>query len=186
MEQKTKICKKCEQEKELSEFYHKCDTKDGYASSCKKCQDAYKKTPKVIAYRKKYNFEYSQKHKEELKKYNKRRYEENKDKILQKSKEYYASNRNSIRKRRKERYNENPQIKLKALQYRNNNKELYKKYSRKSYYKHRDKNRFEKIIRHKKYSILYTCIIDNYLSFNFLSLVLRSLRDSLNDIICGI
>jgi len=38
-----KVCNKCKEKKELSEFSRKHCNKDGYNFTCKKCQTEYKK-----------------------------------------------------------------------------------------------------------------------------------------------
>ena len=39
----TKMCKKCQEEKELSDFYRNCYRKGGYLSVCKPCNLKYQK-----------------------------------------------------------------------------------------------------------------------------------------------
>lgn len=55
-----KICRTCKEEKELSEFYTKKNTKDGYRTECKKCalkkEKEYRKNkPNYSALKKQYD-----------------------------------------------------------------------------------------------------------------------------------
>lgn len=75
----TKICKCCEIEKNINEFYKKTDSKDGYYSYCKQC--AIMKTKKYYENNKEKIMEYhrkSEKVQQYLKKYRKEYYNKNK------------------------------------------------------------------------------------------------------------
>ena len=82
-----KICRKCNIEKELSEFY-KCDNGRNYMARCKDCnklkkQDYYKNNKeKIVEYKRKY-------------------YQNNKEKIAEYRKKYYENNREKIEEHRK-------------------------------------------------------------------------------------
>lgn len=81
--QKTKICFKCKKEIVLEDFHKHKSHKDGFTSSCKKCNNKtnkhnYKKyKDKRLEWAKKYRLG----HKEELKKWGKDWYKKNKDKV---------------------------------------------------------------------------------------------------------
>ena len=126
-----KICSKCKEEKELSEFYKYKPSKDGLRARCKKCmcEDSEK---------------YYKNNKEKIKEY----YSNNEEKIKEKRKEYYENNKENLINKRKEYY-ENNKEKVKKYfkeyrkEYYENNKELIKeKYRdyRNNYYKNRRKN----------------------------------------------
>lgn len=105
---KTKICKKCGIEKQLSEFHKDKTAKDGYRSACKKCRQ----------------------------KDTKKRYESKKDEILAKNEKYYKKNRDKINKHKRENYypeyyNKNKEdILQKNREYHKNNQEYFKEYSK--------------------------------------------------------
>ncbi len=90
METKSKVCKKCKEEKLMSEFEIKSNNKDGYEYSCIKCKNEYNKI--YLRNYRKNNIEFYNKEKENRKIY----YKNNKEIILIKQKEY--------RKRNLERY----------------------------------------------------------------------------------
>jgi hypothetical protein len=128
----TKICTKCGQEKELSEFYKQKTHKDGLSSWCKKCYSLYySKNEKRLAYQKKY---YSNPIvKERVKKYHKEWRKNNIETVLIKGKIYYQ-NTKIIRRE-------------KSKNYRQNHKEYFKEYN-KQYYQ----NNLEKLKeQHEKY-----------------------------------
>lgn len=110
----TKICTKCGEEKELSEFHKRKTIKDGHALQCKKCKSIYdrkyredneeklkekdleyrKNNKEKIAKRKKL---WSDSHKEELKIKHAEWHKNNKKEVKQKRAKYYADNREYFR-----------------------------------------------------------------------------------------
>ena len=99
-----KVCSKCKEEKELTEFYkHK-------KSPCKVCRLLYNK-------------EYRQNNKEKRREYRKEYDEKNKEKI----KEYYQNNKERLNKRIKE-YRQNNIVKERLKEYRQNNKDRIMEY----------------------------------------------------------
>ncbi len=102
----TKICKKCNIEKNITHFFNDKSKKDFHRNSCKECENKiaseYRKCnkEKIQKYylenrekRKNYNKEYWAENKEILKISNLEYYYENSDKILEQSKKYYLDNR---------------------------------------------------------------------------------------------
>jgi hypothetical protein len=89
-----KICIKCKEEKELTEFYKKKDGKDGYRNDCKICTLKDKKEYRFN--HKEYNKEYRLNNKEYFTEYNKRYqreyYLKNKLRIDKRIKEYHLNN----------------------------------------------------------------------------------------------
>jgi hypothetical protein len=65
-----KICSKCKQEKDLSEFYNDKRAEDGKYSACKKCADKWKE--RNLDYRKKYVKKWREKNPDYFKEYFKR------------------------------------------------------------------------------------------------------------------
>lgn len=114
---KTKICTKCNIEKNITEFY-----KGGkyYNSICKKCKI-------------KYNCLYA-KNNSKIKEYQKEYKKNNKDKIAEKQKEYQKNNADELKKYRKDYYFKNKQ---RIIEYRENNKEVIKEKTKKYYYDHK-------------------------------------------------
>jgi hypothetical protein len=88
-----KTCKKCNEIKEIDQFYKDKNSKDGYMNFCKKCKKEYGELNKISILNKKK--EYYLKNKEKLNSYNKTYYSENKEDLLKKSKEYYSENKES-------------------------------------------------------------------------------------------
>lgn len=129
----TKVCSKCNEEKEFGEFYKSPRGKYGVLARCKTCE------------------------KEKSKKYT----VENREKINEKKSEYYSKNINNIAKKKSERYTSNceqlkekmkeyyvencEQIKEKRRQYRKENFEKIKKY----YEEHREEKREYRRERYK-------------------------------------
>lgn len=152
----TKVCKRCNIEKEINDFY-----KNGknYNSVCKECkkiealQYAKKNKEKI----KEYQTNYRIKNKDDLKKYYKKHYIENSEKIKNYHKEYYANNiekikdylkenKEKIKEKRKTYYEKNfQQINTKHKEWLRNNKKEQLKY---------EKDRFhnDKIFKLKKQS----------------------------------
>lgn len=156
----TKICTKCNCEKELTEFYFRKDTND-YRKQCKQCaSDVSKQNYNEKMEKRK---EYQLKNKEKIAKKKKKYYEENKDIFLKKRKKYcidnkelvkqqkrnyYLKNQESVKQKTKDYYRENiEQVKIKSKEYRDNNFEILKE-KKKQY----NKDNIEAVrARHKKY-----------------------------------
>ena len=70
---KTKICKKCGEEKDITLFVKNKGCKDGYEGKCKECSHKINKQYKkehqeeIKEYSKKYGKQYRKEHKEEMK-----------------------------------------------------------------------------------------------------------------------
>jgi hypothetical protein len=103
-----KICNKCKEEKQLEDFHKKCDSKDGYRTSCKDCCNKDTKERRLVE------------DKEKHKLYIQNRYNEKKEYILQQKKEYYLNNREKILKQKEKYRKENPNM---NKNWRKNNKE---------------------------------------------------------------
>lgn len=127
----TKICSKCKEEKDVSEFYKDKKKKDGLTCWCKICSKKHEKENKdrVLIKKKEYYF----KNIENIKKYRKTYYKNNKEIIKTNSinrnknnkehksitdREYYIKNKEKIINRQKE-YSKNNKDKI--LKYRNEN-----------------------------------------------------------------
>jgi hypothetical protein len=119
-----KICSKCDNEKELKEFFKDSSHKDGLTSSCKSCYKKYKETTKES--RQKWQKEDYNKNKEKVKEKNKIYYENNKEvhnerskKWMKNNKEYfsnYLKSRSNIQNSiNRERYKDEPEYKIKLL-----------------------------------------------------------------------
>jgi hypothetical protein len=98
-----KICKKCNQLKNIDDFYICKIKKDGYRNVCKKCcsdnSDSY--------------------------------YKQNKEKIIERVKNYTISNKNKVDDYQKKYYDKNQdKIKNKSKEYRLNNKDYLKEYKK--------------------------------------------------------
>lgn len=89
-----KICSKCKESKQFSEFAKRKDAKDGYRNECKICAKEWRLNNKenLLEYNKNwkksntehisiYNKNYAQDNKEKLKNYQKKWYQDNKDNI---------------------------------------------------------------------------------------------------------
>lgn len=102
-----KKCSKCEIEKELSEFYKKKSSKDGYRSECKECAKKYSELNKerITKYRKSHYNEI--KVTEVFKEYRKKWHEDNKDKNIIKSKEYNRTHKEEIAITKDKYYSDN-------------------------------------------------------------------------------
>ena len=127
-----KTCSKCKIEKELTDFYKKSVSKDGYRSECKDCSN-----------------KYTQENKESIKEYSKKRYESVKDTsdFKKMRKNWYELNKDSqIEKNKKWRKENKEQIdSYKKEYYETNKDEILSK--RKEYYKRikNDSNASEKL-----------------------------------------
>lgn len=142
----TKVCSKCNIEKEISEFYKRKESKDGFSSYCRGCKkisaEQYKeKNPDKVKQSKrneylrnleKYrnrNKKYRDENQDYTKNYQKTYYDENKKQLLEQQKKYYESNKDIILKKSQE-YVKNNSEKTKKYQkeYRDNNKEGLREY----------------------------------------------------------
>lgn len=132
----TKVCKICNQEKEITEFKLKKNKGKEYRLNfCKVCEKI-----KNNDYQKNYN----KKNKEKIKEYKKTRYLLNKNIIDEKNKEYAKNNKEKLmlyRIKNKEINN------LRSKKYRDENKEKVKEYN-KNYYK---KNKQQLLEKEKEY-----------------------------------
>lgn len=90
----TKICNKCNIEKELSEFGNLSASKDGKNSICKECRNSLMRESRQ---------DINSKHKEILRK----SYKKHKEKRIQEKAEYRESNRKLLADKQKEYYREN-------------------------------------------------------------------------------
>lgn len=140
-----KICRRCNEEKELFEFYKHKKMLDGHLNICISC---YKVSGKKYRdehkeYNKNYKKKYRKNNKEKISKYKKENYEKNKKEILKKQKEYYFKTHEKQLKYRKE--------------YRENNKEKMSQYKKEWAKKNKDKikNRFEKLRKQTQYRIAH-------------------------------
>ena len=104
-----KICRLCNEFKELENFHKKKDTKDGRRNECKECM---KKVSEK--YRKKEGFL------DKRKEYDKKRYEENKETILEQKRNYYLDNKEVILEKKSKWRENNKHI---GKKWRENNKE---------------------------------------------------------------
>lgn len=114
---KTKICTRCNINKQITDFYNDNNSKDGLTSQCKGCRKEYTKSNKkqIQEYKKKYNLKnkekikkirkkYWLKHKKEKKEYDKNYYEQHKPSVLKKVKKYRESHRQELNEKQK-KYN---------------------------------------------------------------------------------
>jgi hypothetical protein len=118
----TKVCKKCGEEKNISEFYLDKTTKDGKRSSCKVCMSLYDKNWKKNNPDKMLNL-------------SRKYYSENKELVNSKSRKWREKNKDSeiIRNREWKKVNEE-KVKESQKIWREKNKEKMKEY-RKNYEK---------------------------------------------------
>jgi len=153
----TKICKKCGEEKILSDYYLKDKKMNRYDTTCKKC--SYEK-----------NKEYREKNKEQINQKSKEYNEKNKEIIKTKCKIYRENNKDKI-KVGKKKYYENNKDKIKEYEYKNKetksiynkeyrdkNKDKMKKYNKDKYNKYKEEGKHyeyyfknkEKILKNQK------------------------------------
>ena len=126
-----KVCIKCKEEKNPTEFGKHKKRKDGlniYCKSCIKeiCKEYYQAN-------KEYYKEYNQANKERLKEYNKKHYQDNKEYHKKYKKEYREANKEKIKEYLKEYYQANKEY---HKEYQKANKEKIKEY-KKEYQTHR-------------------------------------------------
>ena len=106
-----KVCSKCKEEKELSEF-------NKGRSECRLCSKKYKK-------------EYRQNYKDKIKEYGKEYRQNNKDKIKENNEEYRQNNKDKIKEYKKEyRQNYKDKIKKGKKEYWEKNKDKIKEYGK--------------------------------------------------------
>lgn len=107
----TKVCSDCGEEKDLSDFYKRNDSSDGYRANCKSCHNI-KTKPSTKRYQSKEssklkakisNYNYWINNKDELSLKKKIYREENKDRLLKQKSDYYKTNRDIIIKKNIER-----------------------------------------------------------------------------------
>lgn len=104
-----KQCTKCGETKELTLFYKRKDSSDGYRTACKAC---YNKQSKAYSLSNKsslseYQKVYANKNKEQLKEYRKQYNEDNFDEIAKKKKAYYRANREKTLEYNRDYYENN-------------------------------------------------------------------------------
>ncbi len=126
-----KVCTKCKESKDESEFYHDPKMKLGLQSACKKCHyimtSNYIKTKEGKASCKKCREKHRGQYAESHKKY----YQKNRDKILKEhkiyNKIYRDKNREDINRKARKFYSDNPENResknKKSLEYYYNNRE---------------------------------------------------------------
>lgn len=105
----TKVCKKCEIEKDICFFQKDKSKKDGYRNSCKECQREYHKNyyeanrHHINEKNTKWKIENSELLSEMRKQY----YEDNREEILEKGKVWARENKEKIRIRKRKHYQKN-------------------------------------------------------------------------------
>ena len=100
----TKVCKKCHQEKPISEFYaERNGNKDGLRGACKICINSMGKY-------------YNKTHKEQLAEIAKKYVENNREKCLKYHKNYYATHKDRFSVYEKFHY-EKPEVKIRMQAY---------------------------------------------------------------------
>lgn len=134
----TKICKKCNIEKNIDEFTKNKKSKDGLKYWCKQCVKEYNKQ-----YKKEYSIknrdkiknkkrEYYKLNKEKINKHNKENYYKNKEERSKKAKIYYQENKEHKKAKANEYYYNNiDEIHLKQKNYYQKNKDTLKKQAKK-------------------------------------------------------
>jgi hypothetical protein len=135
-----KVCNKCKETKDESEFYKGKKRPGGRQATCKDCCRKYR-----------------EEHKKEVVEYKKRHYQQNKNKILEKNKEYREEHREEVVKQKK-KYHEEHREEIAEYQkkYRDGHKEEiaeYRKENRDSILEQCKKYRIEnkeEIAKHKK------------------------------------
>lgn len=143
----TKICIKCNIEKNINQFYKNKQYKSNRESVCKDCRKEYywknkdKILNKVHEYYnkncediKEYKKKYRKNNSEIIKVKRKERYEKNREGIIQKVKIYYLENKDYLEEKKKI-YRENNKEKIQKYrkEYRQNNKEKINDYFKKRY-----------------------------------------------------
>lgn len=109
----TKICNKCFEEKNISEFYKKKGCKDGLASQCKECtkqqrREQYKNNPEYAAEKRRYSKWYRENNLEHCNERDKKYHQMNKDRRNEMTRKWREENKdyelNYRREYRKEYY----------------------------------------------------------------------------------
>lgn len=135
----TKICTKCREEKEISEYYKRKNGKYGVHSRCKKCQIIlalqWNIKNKIKYHKNLYNWR--GKNPERNKEISKKCYAKNRDKRIMEMKENYRKNRSYYIKS--------------AIEWTKNNPEKKKKYNRQSYLNFKKKYPEKYKAKKKKY-----------------------------------
>ncbi len=142
----TKVCSKCGEEKDISEFYtasnicKPCKTahhKQYYKDNCEKLKEKQRARNENNRDRiKAYNKKYTELHREHLKEQSKKYYEENRESQLLNRRKYRIENREQIIENRKLHYQENKEeIKEERRKYRREHPEKTNASARRSYYK---------------------------------------------------
>ena len=158
-----KMCTKCREVKNVSEFTIDKNNKDGLKYQCKSCMKKYRKNNKE------YCKQYNKVNKEKISMYHKQRYLNNKEEMDKYSKQYYINNKDKIsiyrkqyRKDNKKKfvirgklYRDNNKEKLSKQKkiYRENNKEYYKQY----YLENKEKLSKQKIQLYNSYAKYNVC-----------------------------
>lgn len=115
MEKLTKICSKCNTEKELNQFSFRNDTQD-YRKQCKECVSIRSKI--YFDLNKERIKQYALDNKEKIKEYRAERYKNNCENIKQKRREYCKNNPKEIKRQKRKYYLKNKeQIKAKTKEY---------------------------------------------------------------------
>ena len=119
MDNITRICRKCGQEKPLSEFVRDKTSASGYRHTCKQCDRER---------RRKWDAENAEKRRERKRKW----YAENPEKMREWSRKRYAENPEKVRERNRKRYAENPEkMREYYRKWREENPEKIREYDRK-------------------------------------------------------
>lgn len=97
----TKVCKVCEVEKPISEFYLRKDSIDGHRHDCSQCHRLNKKNYRNEFPEKEKNntFKWRKNNPEKIKTLSKKYYYENKERIINQNKNYYYTNKKVIIKK---------------------------------------------------------------------------------------
>lgn len=154
---KTKICKKCKEEKEVCKFYTDKTKIDGYYSSCKDCKNTYSKTRvnETKTYLKLWKIKNPNYNKEFLEKnpgYVKEYYQKNKNKMIDSVKKHYNKNKELIL----------PKIRKSSLKYYYENSEIIKEKHKK--YRKDNRTKINQYITEKKLNdpiYRLSCIVRN-------------------------
>ena len=124
----TKICSKCREEKELSEFSNCKNNKDGLRGKCKKCMDEYDKLWRINNH-------------EKVKEYCRKRYWKNPEKDKKRSKKWRVNNLEKARDiNRKWKKNNPEKVKENRKKYYQKHKKYYREYNKKYVFKKRKEN----------------------------------------------
>ena len=128
MENETKTCFKCNEEKFLNEFYKHKNYADGYMKNCKTCKkeeakNNRQKNPNYIKkwreenkqHVKDYNKMYNENNQEIIKQYKKQCREDNKDKISEYRKKYFQNNKEKINEYKKNKYQNDKNFKIRHI-----------------------------------------------------------------------